>query len=86
MKLQNLGLGQMESTKRMLSNQIEELKNLHQNPKPEVRTDFHNIKIEMLESFKAMQKENAVILSELTVMKELVQKIFHIVVQINYKV
>ena len=85
-KLQNSGLSQMESTKRILSDQIEELKILHSNPKPEVRTDFHNIKAEMLESFKAMQKENYVILSELTEMKELVKKIFHLVVQISYKV
>ena len=85
-KLQNSGLSQMQSTKRMLSNQIEELKKLHNNPKPEVRTDFHNIKAEMLESFRAMQKENSVILSELTEMKELVKKIFHLVVQISYKV
>ena len=76
----------MESTKRMLSNQIEELKVLHSNPRPEVRTDFKNMKAEMLESFKAMQKENSVILSELTDMKELVKKIFHLVVQISYKV
>ena len=85
-KLQNSGLSQIESTKRMLGNQIEELKKLHNNPRPEVRTDFHNIKVEMLESFKAMQKENSVILSELTEMKELVKKIFHLVVQISYKV
>ena len=70
----------------MLSNQIEELKVLHSNPRPEVRTDFKNMKAEMLESFKAMQKENSVILSELTDMKELVKKIFHLVVQISYKV
>ena len=70
----------------MIGNQIEELKTLHKNPRPEVRTDFHNIKAEMLESFKAMQKENSVILSELTEMKELVKKIFHLVVQISYKV
>ena len=85
-KLQNLGLSQMEDTKRIISNQIEELKELHSNPRPEVRTDFHNIKAEMNESFKAMQKENSVILSELTEMKEMVKKIFHLVVQINYKV
>ena len=85
-KLQNSGLSQIESTKRILSNQIDELKFLHKNPRPEVRTDFHNIKAEMLESFKAMQKENYVILSELTEMKELVKKIFHLAVQINYKV
>ena len=76
----------MQSTKRILINQIEELKKLHNNSKPEVRTDFHNIKAEMLESFRAMQKENSVILSELTEMKELVKKIFHLVVQISYKV
>ena len=76
----------MESTKRILSDQIEELKNLHHNPRPEVRTDFHVIKMEMFESFKAMQKENYVILSELTEMKELVKKIFHLTVQISYKV
>ena len=82
-KLQNSGL---EATKRIMGNQIEELKTLHKNPRPEVRTDFHNIKAEMLESFKAMQKENSVILSELTEMKELVKKIFHLAVQISYKV
>ena len=82
-KLQN---SSAETTKRMLSNHIEEIKKLYNNPKPEVRTDFHNIKAEMLESFKAMQKENSVILSELTEMKELVKKIFHLVVQISYKV
>ena len=76
----------MEDTKRIISNQIEELKELHSNPRPEVRTDFHNIKAEMNESFKAMQKENSVILSELTEMKEMVKKIFHLVVQISYKV
>ena len=85
-KLQNSGLSQIDATKRILGNQIEELKKLHNNPKPEVRTDFHNIKAEMLESFRAMQKENSVILSELTEMKELVKKIFHLVVQISYKV
>ena len=69
-----------------MGNQIEELKALHKNPRPEVRTDFHNIKAEMLESFKAMQKENSVILSELTEMKELVKKIFYLAVQISYKV
>ena len=66
----------MESTKRILSNQIEELKILHSNPRPEVRTDFQNMKAEMLESVKAVQKENSVILSEVTEMKELVKKIF----------
>ena len=76
----------METTKRILSNQIEELKILHSNPRPEIRSDFHNIKAEMLESFKAMQKENSVILSELTEMKELVKKIFYLAVQISYKV
>ena len=85
-KIQKSGLSQMETTKRLLSNQIEELKILHSNPRPEIRTDFQNIKTEMLESFKAMQKENSVILSELTEMKELVKKIFHLVVQISYKV
>ena len=84
--LQNSGLSQMESTKRILSNQIEELKILHSNPRPEVRTDFQNMKAEMLDSFKAIQKENSVILSELTEMKEMVKKIFHLVVQISYKV
>ena len=76
----------MDETKRILGNQIEELKKLHKNPRPEVRTDFHKIKAEMLESFRAMQKENSVILSELTEMKELVKKIFQLVVQISYKV
>ena len=85
-KLQNSGLSEIEATKRILNNQIEELKILQSNPRPEVRTDFHNIKSEMLESFKAMQKENSVILSELKEMKELVKKIFHLVVQISYKV
>ena len=85
-KLQNSGLSQIDATKRILGNQIEELKKLHNNPRPEVRTDFHNIKAEMLESFRAMQKENSVILSELTEMKELVKKIFYLVVQISYKV
>ena len=85
-KIQKSGLSQMETTKRILSNQIEELKILHSNPRPEIRTDFQNIKTEMLESFKAMQKENSVILSELTEMKELVKKIFHLAVQISYKV
>ena len=84
-KLQNSGLSHMDATKRILGNQIEELKQLQNSPKPEVRTDFHNIKAEMLESFRAMQKENSVILSELTEMKELVKKIFHLVVQISYK-
>ena len=85
-KLQNSGLSQLETTKRIIGNQIEELKSLHKNPRPEVRKDFHNIKSEMLESFKAMQKENSVILSELREMKELVKKIFHLAVQISYKV
>ena len=85
-KLQNSGLSQLETTKRIIGNQIEELKSLHKNPRPEVRKDFHNIKAEMLESFKAMQKENSVILSELTEMKEMVKKIFHLAVQISYKV
>ncbi len=40
----------------------------------------------MLESFKVIQKENSLILSELTEMKELVKKIFYLVVQISYKV
>ena len=48
-KLQNSGLSQMDETKRILGNQIEELKKLHNNPRPEVRTDFHNIKAEMIE-------------------------------------
>ena len=86
MKLQNSGLNQMETTKKILSNQLEELKTLQRNPRPEVRTDFQTIKAEMLESLKAMQQENSVILSELTEMKELVKKIFHLAVQISYKV
>ena len=76
----------VEVAKSLLSQQIQELKNKLDNPMPEVRTDFQNVRAEMLEGMKAIQKDNSASLSQLSDMNQLIKKIFGIVAQISYKV
>ena len=76
----------VELAKSLLSQQIEELQKKYDNPSPEVRKDFQNIKAEMWEGMKAIQKDNSACLSQLSDMTQLIKQVFGMVTQLNYKV
>ena len=58
----------------------------YDNPMPEVRTDFQNIKAQMMEGMKTIQKDSTSCLSQLSDMTQLMKRILGIVTQISYKV
>ena len=58
----------------------------YKNPMPEVRTDFQNIKAQMLEGMRTIQEDNSSCLSQLSDMTQLIKQILGIVAQISYKV
>lgn len=58
----------------------------YKNPMPEVRTDFQNIKAQMLDGMRTIQKDNSSCLSQLSDMTQLIKQILGIVAQISYKV
>ena len=58
----------------------------YEDPMPEVRTDFQNIKAQMLEGMRTIQKDNSSCLSQLSDMTQLIKQILGIVAQISYKV
>ena len=76
----------MDCAKSLLSKQIEDLQNKFDNPMPEVRKDFQNIKTDLLRGMSAVQKENNVCLSQLSDMTQLIKQVFGMVAQLNYKV
>ena len=76
----------VELAKSLLSQQIEELQKKYDNPKPEVRTDFQNIKAELLEGLREIKRDNSACLSQLSDMTQLIKQVFGIVAQLNYKV
>ena len=76
----------MDRSISLLRQEIGELKKKHENPKPEVRTDFQNIKAEMWEAMTAIQKDNNACLSQLSDMTQLIKQVFGMVTQLNYKV
>ena len=58
----------------------------YDNPMPEVRTDFQNIKAQMMEGMKTIQKDSTSCLSQLSDMTQLIKQILGLVAQISYKV
>ena len=58
----------------------------YENPVPEVRTDFQNIKAQMMEGMKTIQKDSTSCLSQLSDMTQLIKQILGLVAQISYKV
>ena len=75
----------VDRAKSFLSQEIRELQKKYDNPGPEVRTDFQNLKDEMWEEMKAIQKDNTACLSQLSDMTQLIKQVFGMVTQLNYK-
>ena len=84
--LQQLNSRNMDRSISLLRQEIGELKKKYENPKPEVRTDFQNIKAEMWEAMAEIQKDNNACLSQLSDMTQLIKQVFGMVTQLNYKV
>ena len=76
----------VDRAKSLLRQQIEDLQNKFDNPVPEVRKDFQNIKAELLKGMSDIQKENNTCLSQLSYMTQLIKQVFGMVAQLNYKV
>ena len=76
----------VELAESLLSQQIIELQKKYDNPSPEVRKDFQNIKAELWEGMKEIQKDNNACLSQLSDMTQLIKQVFGMVTQLNYKV
>ena len=75
-----------ELAKSLLSQQIEDMQKKYDNPKPEVRTDFQNIKGEMMEGWRKIKRDNIASLSHLSDKTQQIKQVFGIVSQLNYKV
>ena len=84
--LQSLNSRNMDRSISLLRQEIGELQKKYENPKPEVRTDFQNIKAEMWEAMAEIQKDNNACLSQLSDMTQLIKQVFGMVTQLNYKV
>ena len=84
--LQLLNSRNMDRSISLLRQEIGELQKKYENPKPEVRTDFQNIKAEMWEAMAEIQKDNNACLSQLSDMTKLIKQVFDMVTQLNYKV
>ena len=76
----------MDRAKSLLSQQIEDLQNKYDNPMPEVRKDFQNIRAELSKGMSAIQKENSACLSQLSDMTHLIKQVFSMVTNLSYKV
>ena len=76
----------VDRAKSLLSQQIEDLQNKYDNPMPEVRKDFQNIRAELSKGMSAIQKENSACLSQLSDMTNLIKQVFGMVTQLSYKV
>ena len=76
----------MVRAKSLLSQQLEDLQNKYDNPMPEVRKDFQNIRAELSKGMSAIQKENSACLSQLSDMTNLIKQVFGMVTQLSYKV
>ena len=76
----------MDRAKSLLSQQIEDLQNKFDNPMPEVRKDFQNIRAELSKGMSAIQKENSACLSQLSDMTHLIKQVFSMVTNLSYKV
>ena len=72
--------------KSFLTHEIEELQKKHDNPNPEVRTDFQTLKAEMLEGLREIKRDDRACLSQLSDMTQLIKQVFGLVAQLNYKV
>ena len=70
----------------LIEEKIQTLQQKLDNPQPELRTDFQNLKVEMWASFEDMKRGNNLFLLELSDMKMLVKKTFLLVVNLTYKV
>ena len=70
----------------LIEEKIQTLQQKLDNPQPELRTDFQNLKVEMWASFEDMKRGNNLFLLELSDMKILVKKTFLLVVNLTYKV
>ena len=70
----------------LIEEKIQTLQQKLDNPQPELRTDFQNLKVEMWASFEDMKRGNNSFLSELSGMKIIVKMTFRIVVDLHYKV
>ena len=70
----------------LIEEKIQTLQQKLDNPQPELRTDFQNLKVEMWASFEDMKRGNNCFLSELSNMKIIVKMTFQIVVNLHYKV
>ena len=89
MELRSLQIDNSRTVKRILENstkQLEEMQQRYENPVPEVRTDFQNIKAQMMEGMKTLQKDSTSCLSQLSDMTQLIKQILGLVAQISYKV
>ena len=89
LELKSLQIDNSRNVKRILENstkQLEEMQKRYENPVPEVRTDFQNIKAQMMEGMKTLQKDSTSCLSQLSDMTQLIKQISGLVAQISYKV
>ena len=84
-QLQNIPMSVIE-VRHIIEEKIQLLQYKLDNPEPELRTDFLNLKAEMKASFVEMKRGNNSYLSELSDMKILVKKTFQLVINLTYKV
>jgi len=75
----------VDHAKSFLSQKIEDLQYKYENPMPEVRKDFQNIKAELSKEISGIQKENSACLSQLSDMTHLIKQVFDMVTQLSYK-
>ena len=86
LELRSLQIDNSRNVERILNKQLEEMQKRYENPVPEVRTDFQNIKAQMTEGMKTIQKDSTSCLSQLSDMTQLIKQILGLVAQISYKV
>ena len=86
MELRSLQIDNSRNVERILNKKLEEMQKRYENPVAEVRTDFQNIKAQMTEGMKTIQKDSTSCLSQLSDMTQLIKQILGLVAQISYKV
>ena len=83
-------LQDLSSDKQMMRNFIQnEMTNLQakiDNPADEIRSDFYEVKVEMLAMMRSIREENLSNADEILEMKDIISKTFDLVTDIKYKV
>ena len=75
-----------QAMRNLIENEMQNLQGRINNPPNEVRSDFEEVKSEILEMMRGIREDNDTFADEIIGMKNLISKAFDLVTDINYKV